>query len=134
MMSCSRNFIGIGAAVPTVGTSLKCPPIPYLWGLPHFCCPRTSENLILVTRAYANLFHRIYRLRKCIVIKPQGVVITRSTRATTHSTHHWPMYFPGKSTFQNLMLARLISARQVVVLCTSSDTCLFYRGQVYIDI
>ena len=33
--------------------------------------------------------------------------------------------------FLNFMLARLLSARQVVLLCDVNRTRLFYRGQVY---
>ena len=38
----------------------------------------------------------------------------------------------GKTTFLKFMLARLISAQQVVLLCDDSATHLFYRGGVYI--
>jgi hypothetical protein len=37
----------------------------------------------------------------------------------------------GKTNFLKFMLARLISARQVVLLCDNSDTYLFYRGSVH---
>jgi hypothetical protein len=33
--------------------------------------------------------------------------------------------------FLNFMLARLLSARQVVLLCDVNRIRLFYRGQVY---
>ena len=38
---------------------------------------------------------------------------------------------PGKTMFLKFMLAWLISANQVVVLCDSSEAHLFYHGQVY---
>ncbi len=38
---------------------------------------------------------------------------------------------PGKTTFLKFMLARLISDRQVVLLCDSTHAYLFYLGQVY---
>jgi len=38
---------------------------------------------------------------------------------------------PGKTMFLKFMLAWLISANQVVVLCDSYEAHLFYHGQVY---
>ena len=56
------------------------------------------------------------------------VSITGSPPCT--ATHRC-IYSLGKSTFLNFMLAQLISAHQVVLVCKSSETHLFYHGQVY---
>ena len=56
-----------------------------------------------------------------------GLMTTSSPCATAH----WPIHSPGKNTFLKFMLVRLISARQVVLLCKNSDVYLFYHGQVY---
>src|ERR1700733_12149152 len=53
------------------------------------------------------------------------------TRSTLYETHQ-SIRFPGKSVFQNFMLAQLISAQQVVILFTSPQVYLFYQGQVYL--
>jgi hypothetical protein len=53
------------------------------------------------------------------------------TRPPPRAATHQHVHSPGKTTFLNFMLARLISAHQVVVLYDSSDTHLFYRGQAY---
>lgn len=37
----------------------------------------------------------------------------------------------GKTTFLKFVLARLISAGQVVLLCDNTEVYLFYHGQVY---
>ena len=39
--------------------------------------------------------------------------------------------FPGKTFFLDFMLARLISAKQVVLIYTGSKVLLFYQGNVY---
>ena len=38
---------------------------------------------------------------------------------------------PGKTTFLKFTLTRLISERQVIVLCDNSEIYLFYQGKVY---
>ena len=54
--------------------------------------------------------------------------MTRSSPRTTTHRHVRP---PGKTTFLKFMLARLISTRQVVVLCDNRRSYLFYAGTVY---
>ena len=44
---------------------------------------------------------------------------------------HRPIRSPGKTTFPKYMLARLISARQIVVLGTRTSAYLFYNGIAY---
>jgi hypothetical protein len=53
------------------------------------------------------------------------------TRSSPRTTSHWRIRFLGKTMFLNFLLARLISARQVVLLHNISKVYLFYRGQVY---
>ena len=53
------------------------------------------------------------------------------TRSPLHTMTHWPVRSPGKTTFLKFMLVRLISARQVILLCDNPDVYLFYCGQVY---
>jgi len=59
----------------------------------------------------------------------KGVVLTGQpgVGATTHRR----IGSPGKTTFPNFMLARLISARQVVLPRKPTQVHLFYYGQVY---
>jgi hypothetical protein len=52
-------------------------------------------------------------------------------RSPPCATTHRHICSPGKSTFLKYMLVRLISAKQVVLLCDSFYTYLFHRGQVY---
>ncbi len=96
----------------------------------------TSENRILVTKSYDTMYHRLLLLRQDDEGDAKGAVLTgqpgigASLRSLPCATTHQRI-FPGKTTFLKFMLARLISARQVVLLCDSSDVHLFYRGQVY---
>ena len=53
------------------------------------------------------------------------------TRSPLCATTHWCIRSPGKTTFLKFMLARLIQAGQVVLLCDASRTHLFYKGQAY---
>ena len=53
------------------------------------------------------------------------------TRSPPHTATHWQIRSPGKTTFQWLVLARLFSAHQVVLLCDSIQMILFYCGKVY---
>ena len=53
------------------------------------------------------------------------------TRSPLRATTHRPIRSPGKSTFLMFMLARLLSLRQVVLLCDNLVVYLFYRGKVY---
>jgi len=99
----------------------------------------TTGNKILVTRAYEDMHHRLLRLRGNDKGRTQGVVITGQpgiggsiiTRSAPPATSHRCMSAPGKTTFLGFMLARLISAKQIVVLCNSTKVLLFYCGRVY---
>ena len=53
------------------------------------------------------------------------------TRSPPRATTHGHIRSPGKTTFLKFMLARLISADQVVLLCDFNNIHLFYRGRVY---
>ena len=53
------------------------------------------------------------------------------TRSTPQMITHWHICSPGKTIFLRFMLARLISAHQVVLVYAASNSYLFYRGQVY---
>ena len=53
------------------------------------------------------------------------------TRSPPSATTHWHIHSSGKTIFLNYALARLISARQVVLMCNNSAVYLFYHGQVY---
>jgi len=53
-------------------------------------------------------------------------------RSPPQVTTHKRIRSPGKTTFLKFMLTWLISARQVVLLCTGIDNYLFYCGQVYV--
>jgi len=52
-------------------------------------------------------------------------------RSSPRATTHWRIRSPGKTTFLNFMLARLVSARQVVLICDNHKIHLFFYGQVY---
>ena len=52
---------------------------------------------------------------------------TSSPRVAAHRRTR----FPGKTCFLDFMLARLISAKQVVLVSTGSKVLLFYQGTVY---
>ena len=53
------------------------------------------------------------------------------TKSSPCATTHRCTHCPGKTLFLKFMLARLISAKQVVLLSTGSRVYLFYRGKVY---
>jgi len=53
------------------------------------------------------------------------------TGCPPHATTQRRICFPGKTIFLIFMLVRLISARQVVLLCDHFVVYLFYRGKVY---
>jgi hypothetical protein len=83
------------------------------------------------------MFHRLLDLRMSDEGANRGAVLTGQpgTGASQNSTpyHSSPARrFPGKVTFLNFMLARLISAGQVVLACSQREIHLFYRGKVYI--
>ena len=86
----------------------------------------TWENRILVTRSYDDMYHRLLLLRQNDEGDAKGAVLTgqpgigASLRSLPCATTHQRI-FPGKTTFLKFMLARLISARQVVLLCDSSE-------------
>ena len=52
-------------------------------------------------------------------------------RSSPRATTHWHDCSPGKTTFLKYMLARLIVAGQVVVLCDSKINYLFFDDTVY---
>jgi len=52
-------------------------------------------------------------------------------RSTLCATTHLHIYSPGKTTFLKFMLARLISAGQVVLLYHPPKVYLFYNSRVY---
>ena len=95
---------------------------------------------ILITEAYDKMFRRLLGLReedlksksvKGAVITGQPGIGVPLTRSPPHTTTYWRIYFPGKTVFQKFMLAQLISAREVVLLCDSDTILLFFRGRVY---
>ncbi len=96
----------------------------------------TSRNRILVTKAYDDMYHRLMLLRRDDDGEAKGAVLTgqpgigASLRSLPCATTHQHIS-PGKTTFLKFMLVRLISARQVVLLCNSTAVHLFYRSQVY---
>jgi hypothetical protein len=53
------------------------------------------------------------------------------TRSPPCAETHQHICSPGKTTFLKFMLAQLVSADQVVLLCTTVYTHLFYSGCVY---
>ena len=53
------------------------------------------------------------------------------TGSPLHTMTYRSIRSPGKVTFLKFMLARLISARQVVALCDNNLSYLFYAGTVY---
>jgi hypothetical protein len=99
----------------------------------------TFGNQIVVTRSYDETFRRLLRLREDDKGSRRGVALTGQPgvgessrqdpppRATTNRHIH----SPGKTTFLNFLLARLISARQVVLLYGVSGIRLFFKGRVY---
>ena len=53
------------------------------------------------------------------------------TKSSPHMAAHRRTRFPGKTFFLDFILARLISAKQVVLMYTKSATLLFYQEKVY---
>ena len=122
--------LSLGAHEPPPGADSKGVPL-----LP-FRNEIMSGDKILVTKSYDDMFHRLVRLRN--EYEGRGAVITGQpgiggspTRSSPHTMTHRPAHSPGKTTFLIFMLARLISAHQVVLLCGNAKIHLFYRGQVY---
>jgi hypothetical protein len=98
----------------------------------------TLGNRILITESYEDLYLRILRLREVDEGDDKGAVITGQPGTGVSpcqippcAAAHWTIRSVGKTTFLNFVLARLLSARQVVLLCTSKEIHLFYRGEVY---
>ena len=96
------------------------------------------EGRIIVTKAFDDMFHRILRLRARDTGSQKGVVLTGQpgigvsmTGSSPCTITHRHITFPGKTIFLYYMLVRLISARQPVLLYTSTTTIFFYRGEVY---
>jgi len=85
------------------------------------------------------MLHRLLRLRikdmgrrvGAVITGQPGIGVSLRLRSSPHVTTHQRIRPPGKTTFLKFMLAFLISARQVVILCNSKKIYLFYRGQVY---
>ena len=93
-------------------------------------------NQILITKSYEDIFHRITchctedegNARGVVLTGQPGVgvsVIRPPPRVTTHQRTR----SPGKTTFLNFMLTRLISAGQLVLLCEDSEFHLFYNDK-----
>ena len=53
------------------------------------------------------------------------------TRSPPRVTTHWCARPQGKTTFLKFLLARLLSAHQVAILCGNDLIHLFYHGKVY---
>jgi len=113
--------------------------LPYVLHLgTDLCFPPPMGMQIVVTKAYEDMFLRLLDLRmrdeggnRGAVLTGQpgtGASMTRSPPCA--ATHRW-IRPPGKTTFLPFMLARLVSAHQVVVYYTSGRSVLFYRGEVY---
>ena len=97
----------------------------------------TPGNRILVTESYDKMFHRLLRIRDEGRRYRSGAHwaarywCASVTRSPPCAVPHRPTCSPGKTTFLKFMLARLISAHQVVLLCDDPETHLFYHGKVY---
>ena len=91
----------------------------------HFHASSLLGNQILVTESYDNMYHCLMLLHQDDDGEAKGAVLTVPC-ATTHQH-----ISPGKTTFLKFMFMQLISARQVILLCDSTDVRLFYCGQVY---
>ena len=95
----------------------------------------TTKGQILVIKSYENIFQRVLRLREEGVHR--GIVLCgqpgtgKSQSPDLHMCGHSAAHPIGKSTFLMFLLARLISARQVVILGNKIKSNLFYRGKVY---
>jgi len=99
-----------------------------------------TGTTILVTEAYDKMYRRLLHLREVDRVGPtvRGAVVTGQsgvgaplTRSPPHMTTYCRICFPGKTVFQKFMLAQLISAQEVVLLCDSVEILLFFRGRVY---
>ena len=96
----------------------------------------TSDNKIVITRSYREMYDRISDLRKAlgsggVVITGQpGIGVSLAEPTPCMATHRF-IHRLGKSFFLNFVLARLISAEQVVVLSAEDTIFLFYGGTVY---
>ena len=107
--------------------------------LPPFRADDILGDKIVVTESYDQMYHRLLRLRMSDVGgKAKGAVLTgqpgvgvSTNRSFPRAATHQRIRSPGKTTFLKFMLARLILARQVVVLCDNGSNYLFYAGTVY---
>jgi len=100
----------------------------------------SPTGTILVTEAYDKMYRRLLLLREADRVGPtvRGAVVIGQpgagaplTRSPPHMTTHRRIRSPGKTLFQKFMLAQLISAHEVVLLCDSDQILLFFRGKVY---
>ena len=66
-----------------------------------------------------------------ILARPAWNWYVSTTKSSPHATTHRRTRFPGKTLFLDFMLARLISAKQIVLVYTASYVLLFYHGTVY---
>jgi len=95
--------------------------------VPSFDPDSTLEGRVLVTKAYDDMFHRPLRLRSIYEGRSKGVVLTGQpgisvsmTKSPPRGTTHQPTSALGETTFLKFMLARLISARTVMLLCDAT--------------
>ena len=88
--------------------------------------PRTSQGSgrSRTTRTYP------CSLRGAVLIGQPGTGES-ITGSPLSATTHQGIPSLGKTTFSKFVLARLISTRQVVVLCDGDKAYLFYNSQVY---
>ena len=91
----------------------------------------TLGEKIVVTQSYDQMYHRLMRLCMSGAHRAARRRCVSMTRSSPHATTHRHIRSLGKTTFLKFMLARLISARQVVVLCDNNRCYLFYAGTVY---
>ena len=117
--------------LPTIPPSLKNSPTSYRSPL-LFRSVGEPAAKILVTKTYDEMFCRSVRrvrgTREEQAARQWCVSMTRSPlRATTHRCTR----SPGKTTFLNFMLARLLSLHQVVFPCDNLIVYLFYCGKMY---
>ena len=95
----------------------------------------TTKGQILVIESYENIFQRILGLRE--EGAHRGIVLCgqpgtgKSQSPDLHLCGHSVAHPLGKSTFLMFLLARLISARQVVIFGNRNVLHLFYHGKVY---
>ena len=101
-----------------------------------------AGNQILITKTYDDMFHRILHRRKNDTsYTARGVVITGKPgigpaslqiSAHMHATTQGLVHMIYRTNYLlKFMFVRLISVRQVILLCDNSHSYLFYRGTMY---